>query len=56
MGTYKESEFGISDDTSNKFGFYSEDVKVTGISLSGAKFSGQLPSFTETKPDTIANN
>lgn len=56
MGTYKESEFGISDDTSNKFGFYSDDVKVTGISLSGAKFSGQLPSFTETKPDTIANN
>ena len=56
MGTYKESEFGISDDTSNKFGFYSDDVKVTGISLSGAKFSGQLPSFTETKPDTIASN
>ena len=56
IGTYKESEFGISDDTSNKFGFYSDDVKVTGISLSGAKFSGQLPSFTETKPDTIANN
>lgn len=56
MGTYKESEFGISDDTSNKFGFYSNDVKVTGISLSGAKFSGQLPSFVETKPDTIANN
>ena len=56
IGTYKESEFGISDDTSDKFGFYSDDVKVTGISLSGAKFSGQLPSFTETKPDTIANN
>lgn len=56
IGTYKESEFGISDDTNDKFGFYSEDVKVTGISLSGAKFSGQLPSFTETKPDTIANN
>lgn len=56
IGTYKESEFGISDDTSNKFGLYSDDVKVTGISLSGAKFSGQLPSFTETKPDTIANN
>lgn len=56
IGTYKESEFGISDDTNNKFGFYSDDVKVTGISLSGAKFSGQLPSFTETKPDTIANN
>lgn len=56
IGTYKESEFGISDDTSNKFGFYSDDVKVTGISLSGAKFSGQLPSFAETKPDTIANN
>lgn len=56
IGTYKESEFGISNDTSNKFGFYSDDVKVTGISLSGAKFSGQLPSFTETKPDTIANN
>lgn len=56
IGTYKESEFGISDDTNDKFGFYSNDVKVTGISLSGAKFSGQLPSFTETKPDTIANN
>lgn len=56
IGTYKESEFGISDDTSDKFGFYSNDVKVTGISLSRAKFSGQLPSFTETKPDTIANN
>lgn len=56
IGTYKESKFGISDDTSNKFGFYSDDVKVTGISLSGAQFSGQLPSFTETKPDTIANN
>lgn len=56
MGTYKESEFGISDDTDDKFGFYSDDVKVTGISLSGAQFSGQLPSFTETKPDTIADN
>lgn len=56
MGTYKESNFGISDDTSNKFGFYSDDVKVSGISLSGAQFSGQLPSFTETKPDTVANN
>lgn len=56
IGAYKESEFGISDDTNDKFGFYSDDVKVTGISLSGAKFSGQLPSFTETKPDTIANN
>lgn len=56
MGTYKESKFGISDDTSDKFGFYSDDVKVTGILLSGAQFSGQLPSFTETKPDTIANN
>lgn len=56
IGTYKESEFGISDDTNDKFGFYSDDVKVAGISLSGAKFSGQLPSFTETKPDIIANN
>lgn len=56
MGTYKESEFGISDDTNDKFGFYSDDVKVTGISLSGAKFSGQLPSFTETKPETIEDN
>lgn len=56
IGTYKESEFGISDDTNDKFGFYSDDVKITRISLSGAKFSGQLPSFTETKPDTIANN
>ena len=56
MGTYKESNFGISDDTSNKFGFYSDDVKITRISLSGAQFSGQLPSFTETKPDTVANN
>lgn len=56
MGTYKESNFGISDDTSNRFGFYSDDIKVTGISLSGAQFSGQLPNFTETKPDTVANN
>lgn len=56
MGTYKESNFGISDDTNDKFGFYSDDIKVTGISLSGAKFSGQLPSFAETKPDIIANN
>lgn len=56
MGTYKESEFGISDDTNDKFGFYSDDVKVTGISLSGAQFSGQLPSFIETKPNTIADN
>lgn len=56
MGTYKESKFGISDDTSDKFGFYSDDVKVAGISLSGAQFSGQLPIFIETKPDTIANN
>lgn len=56
IGTYKESEFGISNDTNDKFGFYSDDVKVTGISLSGAQFSGQLPSFTETKPDTIADN
>ena len=56
IGTYKESEFGISDDTNDKFGFYSDDVKIAGISLSGAKFSGQLPSFIETKPDTIANN
>lgn len=56
MGIYKESEFGISDDTSDKFGLYSDDIKVTGISLSGAQFSGKLPSFTEVKPDTIANN
>lgn len=56
IGTYKESEFGISDDTNDKFGFYSDDVKVAGISLSGAKFSGQLPSFIDTKPDTIADN
>lgn len=56
IGTYKESDFGISDDTSDKFGLYSDDIKVTGISLSGAQFSGQLPSFIETKPDTIANN
>lgn len=56
IGAYKESEFGISDDTSDKFGFYSDDVKITGISLSGAQFSGQLPSFTETKPETIADN
>lgn len=56
MGTYKESDFGISEDTSNKFGLYSDDIKVTGISLSGAQFSGKLPSFTEVKPDTIANN
>lgn len=56
IGTYRESEFGISDDTSDKFGLYSDDIKVTGISLSGAKFSEQLPSFTEVKPDTIENN
>lgn len=56
IGTYKESEFGISDDTNDKFGFYSDDVKVAGISLSGAKFSGQLPIFIDTKPDTIADN
>ena len=56
IGTYKESEFGISDDTNDKFGFYSDDVKVAGISLSGAKFSGQLPSFIDTKPETIADN
>ena len=40
MGTYKESEFGRSDDTSNKFGFYSDDVKVTVISLSVSNFFG----------------
>ena len=56
IGTYKESEFGISDDTNDKFGFYSDDVKVAGISLSGAKFSGQLPSFIDIKPETIADN
>lgn len=56
IGTYKESEFGISNDTSDKFGLYSDDIKVTGISLSGTQFYGQLPSFIETKPDTIANN
>lgn len=56
IGTYKESDFGISDDTSNKFGLYSDDIKVTGISLSGAQFSGKLPSFTEAKPDTIEAN
>lgn len=56
IGTYKESDFGISNNTDGKFGFYSDDVKVTGISLSGAKFSGQLPSFTEVKPKTIEDN
>lgn len=56
IGTYKESDFGISNNTDDKFGFYSDDVKVTGISLSGAKFSGQLPSFTEVKPKTIEDN
>ena len=56
MGTYKESDFGISDDTSNKFGFYSDDIKVTGISLSGAQFSGKLPEFTEEKPLDVKNN
>lgn len=56
MGTYKESDFGISDDTSNKFGLYSDDIKVTGISLSGAQFSGKLPSFTEEKPLDVKNN
>ena len=53
MGTYKESNFGISDDVKNKFGLYSDDIKVTGISLNGAKFSGSLPEFTEEKPETI---
>lgn len=56
MGTYKESDFGISDDTSNKFGLYSDDIKVTGISLSGAQFSGKLPEFTEEKPLDVKNN
>ena len=56
MGTYKESDFGISDDTSNKFGLYSDDIKVTGVSLSGAQFSGKLPEFTEEKPLDVKNN
>ena len=56
MGTYKESNFGISSDVNNKFGLYSDDVKVAGISLSRAKFSGSLPEFTEEKPETIEAN
>ena len=56
MGIYKESQFGISDNTDDKFGFYSDDVKVKGISLSSAQFSGQLPSFTDIKPETIEDN
>ena len=56
MGTYKESDFGISGDVNNKFGLYSDDVKVAGISLSRAKFSGSLPEFTEEKPETIEAN
>ena len=56
IGTYKESDFGISDDTSDKFGLYSDDIKVTGISLSGAQFSGKLPEFTEEKPLDVKNN
>ena len=53
IGTYKESNFGISNDVNNKFGLYSDDVKVAGISLSRAKFSGSLPEFTEEKPEII---
>ncbi len=56
IGIYKESQFGISDNTDDKFGFYSDDVKVKGISLSSAQFSGQLPSFTDIKPKTIEDN
>ena len=56
MGTYKESNFGISSDINNKFGLYSDDVKVAGISLSRAKFSGSLPEFIEEKPETIEAN
>lgn len=56
MGIYKESQFGISDNTDDKFGFYSDYVKVKGISLSSAQFSGQLPSFTDIKPETIEDN
>lgn len=54
IGTYKESDFGISKDSQSKFGLYSNEVKVTDISLSGTKFSGKLPIYTETeKPENI---
>lgn len=54
IGTYKESDFDISKDQQNRFGLYSNEVKVTDISLSGTKFSGKLPIYTETeKPETI---
>lgn len=56
MGSYSEKEFGISEDETIKFGFYSDDIKVTGISLSGAKFSGSLPEYTETTPSTVADS
>lgn len=54
IGTYKESDFGISKDQQNMFGLYSNEVKVTNISLSGTKFSGKLPEYTEIeKPKTV---
>lgn len=53
MGSYSEEQFGISEDTTTKFGFYSDDVKVAGISLSGAQFSGSLPSYIEETPETV---
>lgn len=56
IGTYTESEFGLSDDTSPKFGLYSDDIKVTGISLSGAKFSGDLPEYVEVEPEIIKDS
>ena len=56
IGTYNESEFGISEDTTPKFGLYSDDIKVTGISLSGAKFSGSLPEYIEQEPESISDS
>ena len=56
MGSYSEKKFGISKDETIKFGFYSDDIKVTGISLSGAKFSGSLPEYTETTPNTVTDS
>lgn len=56
IGTYNESEFGISEDTTPKFGLYSDDIKVTGISLSGAKFSGSLPEYIEQEPESVSDS
>ena len=56
IGTYNESEFEISEDTTPKFGLYSDDIKVTGISLSGAKFSGSLPEYIEQEPESVSDS